>query len=178
MTTLVPVIKTAGKSCSTSKSYIFYSDFHFRVWRSLVVQPCELRECVWFRSGSGRDGRFFQRFNSSDKTSESQHPRGWMWKGTGISGIPVDNSQRMGLRRIQICTPLVGTSLLIQIARTSRILPGGRQGLPWSPDAALMDTVARLQRDLNDMRAESRYLSDAGGWVFSTPTQTDDIYVH
>ena len=29
----------------------------------------------------------------------------------------------------------------------------GRQDLPWSPDAALMDTVARLQRDLNDMRA-------------------------
>ena len=39
-----------------------------------------------------------------------------------------------------------------------------------------MDTLARLQRDLNDMRAESS--SDAGGLGFSTPTQTDDIYVH
>ena len=28
----------------------------------------------------------------------------------------------------------------------------------WSPDAALMDTVARLQLDLDEMRAESRRL--------------------
>ena len=34
----------------------------------------------------------------------------------------------------------------------------GGQDLTWSPDAALMDTVARLQRDLDEMRAESRYL--------------------
>ena len=33
-----------------------------------------------------------------------------------------------------------------------------RRDLPWSPDNVLVDTVARLQRDLNDMRAESRYL--------------------
>ena len=39
----------------------------------------------------------------------------------------------------------------------------GGQVLPWSPNAALMDMVARLQRDLNDMRAESRYLLTPGG---------------
>ena len=39
----------------------------------------------------------------------------------------------------------------------------GGQDLTWSPDAALMDTVARLQRDLDEMRAESRYLRTPGG---------------
>ena len=29
---------------------------------------------------------------------------------------------------------------------------------PWSPDTVLMDTVARLQWDLDDMRTGSRYL--------------------
>ena len=33
----------------------------------------------------------------------------------------------------------------------------------WSPDAALMDTVARLQLDLDDIRAESRRLRTSGG---------------
>ena len=33
-----------------------------------------------------------------------------------------------------------------------------RRDFPWSPENVLVDTVARLQRDLNDMRAESRYL--------------------
>ena len=34
---------------------------------------------------------------------------------------------------------------------------------PWSPDVVLMDTtVARLQRDLDDMRTESRYLQTPG----------------
>ena len=39
----------------------------------------------------------------------------------------------------------------------------GGQDPTWSPDAALMDTVARLQRDLDEMRAESRYLRTPGG---------------
>ena len=39
----------------------------------------------------------------------------------------------------------------------------GGQNLTWSPNAALMDTVARLQRDLDEMRAESRYLRTPGG---------------
>ena len=37
-----------------------------------------------------------------------------------------------------------------------------RQDSPWSPDAVLMDTVARLQRDLDDKRTESRYLRTSG----------------
>ena len=34
----------------------------------------------------------------------------------------------------------------------------GGQDLTWSPDAVLTDTVARLQRDLDEMKAEPRYL--------------------
>ena len=37
-----------------------------------------------------------------------------------------------------------------------------RRDTPWSPDAVLMDTVARSQWDLNDMRTESRYLRTPG----------------
>ena len=39
-----------------------------------------------------------------------------------------------------------------------------RQHFPWSPENVLVDTVARLQRDLNHMRAESRYLRNLGVW--------------
>ena len=35
---------------------------------------------------------------------------------------------------------------------------------PWSSDAVLMDTVARLQWDLDDMRTKSRYLRTPGIW--------------
>ena len=37
-----------------------------------------------------------------------------------------------------------------------------RRDLPWSPEHVLIDRVARLQRDLNDMRADSRYLPTPG----------------
>ena len=37
-----------------------------------------------------------------------------------------------------------------------------RRDFPWPPDAVLMDTVARLQRDLDDMRTESRYIRTPG----------------
>ena len=37
-----------------------------------------------------------------------------------------------------------------------------RRDFPWSPDSVLLDTVARLQRDLDDMRSEARYLWTPG----------------
>ena len=37
-----------------------------------------------------------------------------------------------------------------------------RRNFPWSPENVLVDSVARLQRDLNDMRAKSRYLRTPG----------------
>ena len=50
-----------------------------------------------------------------------------------------------------------------------------RQDLPWFPDAALMDTVAHLQRDLNDMKAESRYLRTPGGSATPLLTSTRTV---
>ena len=38
----------------------------------------------------------------------------------------------------------------------------GGQSLTWSPEAVLTDTVARMRRDLDDMKAESRYLRTPG----------------
>ena len=38
----------------------------------------------------------------------------------------------------------------------------GEQDLAWSPDAVLTDPVARLRRDLDEMKAESRYLRTLG----------------
>ena len=47
----------------------------------------------------------------------------------------------------------------IDLDRRERSQAGhGRPEPTWSPDAALMDTVARLQLDLDEMRAESRHL--------------------
>ena len=39
---------------------------------------------------------------------------------------------------------------------------GGQEPI-WSPDAALMDTVAHVQLDLDEMRTESRRLRTPGG---------------
>ena len=40
----------------------------------------------------------------------------------------------------------------------------GGPDLTWSPKAVLTNTVARLQRDLDEMKAESRYLRTPGTW--------------
>ena len=37
-----------------------------------------------------------------------------------------------------------------------------RRNVSWSPENVLIDTVARLQRDLADMRAESQFLRTPG----------------
>ena len=62
--------------------------------------------------------------------------------------------------------------------REQRQAARGEPDLPWSPGAVLVDTVARLEWDMNDMRAESRYLRTPGGSGFFMPTQTDDIHVY
>ena len=94
--------------------------------------------------------RFFKHFNSGDKTPGSRHPRGW--KGTGISGGQPEDGTTVD-------------SNFYPAGRDNFVDPDhrDRQDLPWFPDAALMDTVAHLQRDLNDMRAECRYLRTPGG---------------
>ena len=100
-------------------------------------------------SGSGEDRRglgvpapIFQSFNSADRVPGSRHPCGWTSKGTGISWVQVDSCCEMGHNLIQIL---------------SHANSGG-QNLTWSADAVLTDTVACLQPDLDEMRAETRYL--------------------
>ena len=46
-------------------------------------------------------------------------------------------------------------------ARDKDVSPD-RRNVPWSPENVLIDTVARQQRDLADMKAESRYLRTPG----------------
>ena len=57
-----------------------------------------------------------------------------------------------------------GTRVAPQIFTEARDKDGGpdRRNVPWSPDKVLIDTVARLQRDLADMRAESQFLWTPG----------------
>ena len=53
-----------------------------------------------------------------------------------------------------------GTRVAPQIfteARDKNVVPD-RRNVPWSPENVLIDTVARLQRDLADMKAESHFL--------------------
>ena len=57
-----------------------------------------------------------------------------------------------------------GTRVASQVfteARDKDVIPD-RRDVPWSPDNVLIDTVARLHRDFNDTRAESRYLRTPG----------------
>ena len=56
-----------------------------------------------------------------------------------------------------------GTQVAPQIlyGRSGNVGPH-RRNVPWSPENVLIDTVARLQRDLADMKAESHFLRTPG----------------
>ena len=69
-----------------------------------------------------------------------------------ISRTRVDGCRGMGHKWILTFTLMLGRKIVVRIVG----IP------PWSPDAVLMDTVARLQWDLDDMRTESRYLRTPG----------------
>ena len=60
--------------------------------------------------------------------------------------------------------PHKGTRLAPQffIEARKRDVGPHRRNIPWSPENVLIDTVARLQRYLDDMRAESRFLRTPG----------------
>ena len=69
-----------------------------------------------------------------------------------------------GFRAPEAWLPNKGTRVASQVlteARDRDVVPDHRD-VPWSPENVLIDTVARLQRDLNDMRAESRFLRTPG----------------
>ena len=67
-----------------------------------------------------------------------------------------------------------GTRVALQIFTEAREKDVGsdRRNVPWSPENILIDTVARLQRDLADIRAESRQCRTPGAPpVVPTPWQ-------
>ena len=69
-----------------------------------------------------------------------------------------------GLRAPKSQLPPRGTRVASQIftdART-REVSSDRRNVIWSPENILVDTVARLQQDLADVRAESRQLRTPG----------------
>ena len=76
----------------------------------------------------------------------------------------VDTDRLGGFRGPEGRLPGKETWLASQVFADSRDrdVISDRRDLPWSPENVLMDTVVRLQRDLNYMRAESRYLRTSG----------------
>ena len=79
-----------------------------------------------------------------------------------------------GLRAPESQLPQKGTRVAPQIftdART-REVSSDRRNVAWSPENILVDTVARLQQDLADIKAESRQLRTPGvPLVVHTPRQ-------
>ena len=71
-----------------------------------------------------------------------------------------DADRHGGLRAPETQLPNKGTRVASQgfTEALDRDVVPDRRDVPWSPENVLIDTVARLQRDLNDMRAESRFL--------------------
>ena len=57
-----------------------------------------------------------------------------------------------------VALPPRGTRVAPQIFTEARErdVSSDRQNVPWSPENILIDTVAQLQQDLADIRAESR----------------------
>ena len=79
-----------------------------------------------------------------------------------------------GLRAPRSRLPRRGTRVAPQIFTEARDKDVGldRRNVPWSPENILIDTVARLQRDLADIRAESRQVRTPGvPPVVPTPRQ-------
>ena len=71
----------------------------------------------------------------------------------------MDADRHGGFRTPEARLPGKGTRLASHVFAEARDKDvNSDRDLPWSPAKVLVDTVARLQRDLNDMRAESRYL--------------------
>ena len=85
--------------------------------------------------------------------------------GAGVVTPPRRDADRHGgLRVPETRLPNKGTRVASQVLAEARVRDVGpdRRNIPWSPKNVLIDTVARLQRDLNDMRAESRFLRTPG----------------
>ena len=96
--------------------------------------------------------------------------------GAGVVTPPRRDAVRHGgIRAPETWLPHEGTRVALQIFTEAwdRDVGPDRRNIPWSPENVLIDTVTRLQRDLDDMRAESRFLWDA---CYADP-QTCGIHV-
>ena len=79
-----------------------------------------------------------------------------------------------GLRAPESRLPPRGTQVAPQIFTDARVrdVSSDHRNVAWSPENILIDTVARLQQDLADIRAESRQLRALGvPPVVPTPRQ-------
>ena len=96
-------------------------------------------------------------------------------QGAGVVTSPRRDADRHGGIRAPGTRLLQnGTRVAPQIFTEARDKDGGpdRRNVPWSPDNVLIDTVARLQRDLAAMKVESHLLRTPGvAPVVPTPRQ-------
>ena len=87
---------------------------------------------------------------------------------TSVAGVVTpprrDTDRHGGLRAPKTRLSYKGTRVTPQIFTETRDKDGGpdHRNVPWSPDNVLSDTVARLQRDLADMMAESQFIQTPG----------------
>ena len=110
----------------------------------------------------------------------------WMWRsavvtasaehagGGGSNATEEAVNEHGGLRAPGSRLPPRGTRVAPQIFTEAQDKNAGsdRRNVPWSPENILIDTVARLQRELADIRAESRQLRTPGvSPVVPTPRQ-------
>ena len=97
-------------------------------------------------------------------------------QGAGVVTPPRrDADGHRGLRAPGTRLRQKGTRVAPQIFMKARDKDDGsdRRNVPWSPENILIDTVARLQRDLTDIRAESHQVRTPGvPPVVPTPRQT------
>ena len=124
----------------------------------------------WGAPGSGGRGhRGYGRFGSDGGWDESPGSAvataspGYVGAGA-VTPPRRDAGGHGGLRAPGTRLSNKGTRVAPQIVTEARDKDGGldRRNVPWSPDSVLIDTVARLQRDLADTRVESQFLHTPG----------------
>ena len=93
-------------------------------------------------------------------------------KGAGARTPPRrDADGHGGLRAPGTQLRQQGTRVAPQIFPESGVpdVSTDRRNVPWSPENVLIDTVARLQQDLADIRAESRQFRTPGSHMLCRP---------
>ena len=107
----------------------------------------------WPRRGGARGS------GSTIATASAEHVGGGRGNATEEGG-----SGTWGLRAPGSRLPPRGTQVSPQIFTEPRNedISSDRRNVPWYPENILIDTVARVQQDLTDIRAESRQLRTPG----------------